>query len=332
MKSKSIKNQPPLAVLDEHPDWLNPLYAEFEKRNIPYEKIDISAAAYNPAKEIVLPFYVNRLSPSAAKRGHQTAHNYTLNYLQFLESAGARVLNGSHTVLLEVSKANQAALLHHLNIPHPKTIVTNSFDEILDNIEEFSFPVLIKPNCGGSGMGITKFNNRKELEQAIKNKTLRLPAEQVVVVQEFIQPKDGHIVRVETINGKVVYAMKVFTSGTFNLCPSDGCDLTRNESVTTTDAQSDLGYCVADATPDVRFELYPDLPWEIREAIEKIVSTARLECAGIEYVVNQKGDWFIYDINALSILRSSFKEEYGIDAWSLLAEFFVEQYYQALNT
>jgi len=269
------------------------------------------------------------LSPSAAKRGHQTAHNYTLNYLQFLESAGTRVLNGSHTVLLEISKANQAVLLHRLNIRHPKTIVTNSFNDILSNIEGFSFPLLVKPNCGGSGMGITKFDNRKELEQAIKHKTLELPPEQVVVVQEFIQPKNGHIVRVETINGKVVYAMKVFTSGTFNLCPSDGCDLTRNEVDTPAD-ESNLGYCVADATPDVRFELYPDLPEEIKEAIEKIVDVAGLECAGIEYVVNKKGDWYIYDINALSILRSSFKEEYGIDAWSLLADFFVEQYRKVL--
>jgi len=57
-----------------------------------------------------------------------------------------------------------------------------------------------------------------------------------------------------------------------------------------------------------------------RTAIEKLVKETRLEVAGIEYVVNNKGEWFIYDINALSILRSSFKEEYGIDGWGLLAD------------
>jgi hypothetical protein len=328
MKS-TIKSNVPLAVLDEHPDWLNPLYAEFERRGVPYKKIDISATSYNPAKEEILPFYVNRLSPSAAKRGHQAAHNYTLNYLQFLESSGARVINGSHTVLLEISKAQQAALLHRLSVPHPKTLVTNSFDEILNNIDDFSFPLLIKPNCGGSGMGITKFNSKKELIDAIKSQTLSLPQEQMVVVQEFIQPKDGHIVRVETIGGKVIYAMKVFTSGTFNLCPSDSCDLTRNEVVTSNSA-SDIGYCVADTSTDVRFELYPELPNEIKVSIETIVAEAGLECAGIEYVTGANGDWYIYDINALSILRSSFKEEYGIDGWRLLADYFIDQYHHAL--
>jgi hypothetical protein len=30
-------------------------------------------------------------------------------------------------------------------------------------------------------------------------------------------------------------------------------------------------------------------------------------------VVDKNGKWYIYDINALSILRASFKDEYGID-------------------
>ena len=112
--------------------------------------------------------------------------------------------------------------------------------------------------------------------------------------------------------------MKVFSKGNFNLCPSETCDNER-------EVKDELGYCVAESD-DVKFELYEDIPKEIVSAIEKIVKTAKLEAAGIEYVIDKKGKWYVYDINALSILRASFKEEYGIDAWGMLADFIIEEY------
>lgn len=315
----------PIIVLDEHPDWLNPLYEEFEKRGVPFKKIDISSASYNPLDTQTERFYINRLSPSAAKRGHQAAFNYTYNYLQHLENNGARIINGSHTVLLETSKAYQASLLKKLNISYPKTLVFNDQRVLANQLENFSFPVVLKPNCGGSGAGMYTFHSKKELLDALETNSITLPPENVMLLQEFIQPKDNHIVRVETINGKIIYAMKVFSQGTFNLCPSDSCDLSRMDS------SKELGYCAATPSKTVRFELYPDLPFEIRTAVEKIVKEARLECAGIEYLVDAADNWFIYDINALSILRSSFKEEYGIDAWALQADYFVSEYERVLS-
>lgn len=326
---KNIKRSFPIAVLDEHPDWLNPLYEEFRKRNVEYIKIDISSAAYDPQSKDVLPFYVNRLSPSASKRNHGTAFAYTYNYIKYLEGLGVRVVNGSHTVLLETSKAEQAALLRRLQIPQPKSIVSNSFSEIRKYINDFRFPVVIKPNRGGSGINIRRFNTKKELLEVVEKKEISLLSDGLFVMQEFIQPKDGYIVRVETINKKVVYAMKVFTKDTFNLCPADSCDLQR---VDNSDSSDDLGYCVATPTADVRFELHKDISPEIVETVEKIVAAADLECAGVEYVVGQDGQYYVYDINALSILRSSFKEQYNIDGWGMLADYFISEYKKQLNS
>lgn len=317
----------PIAVLDEHPDWLNPLYDEFKKRGFDYVKIDISSAAYNPQVTNIFPFYINRLSPSAAKRGHEAVFSYAFDYIKYLEDLGARVINGSYTVLLETSKAQQAALLRKLNISQPKSIVLNNVSLISNYIDQFNFPVVIKPNRGGSGMNIKKFNTQEDLIKSLDLNEISIPPDQLIIVQEFIQPKDGYIVRVETINKKVVYAMKVFTKGTFNLCPSDSCDLQRNIN----DQTDDIGYCVATPTDAVRFELYKDLPKDIKEAVEKIVREADLECAGIEYVVGENGEWYIYDINALSILRASFKEDYNIDGWGQLADYFINEYKKTIN-
>ena len=319
-------NNSPIGVLDEHPDWLDPLYSVFDERGVPYEKIDISTFSYNPQLKECLPFYINRLSPSALNRGHESAFAFTLDYITHLESMGARVINGSHTVLIETSKAKQASILSTLNIPQPRTIVLNNITQIEKYISDFQFPILIKPNCGGSGSGIQKFENPDDLKSATDAGGIDIPVNGLFILQEFIQPRDGHIVRLETINGKLAYAMKVFTDGSFNLCPSDGCDVDRS-----TPATDDLGYCPSTTDSDVRFELYRNPPSDVVSAVERIVAHAGMECGGIEYTVGQDGQWYIYDINPLSILRASFKEEYGIDGWGMLADFFINEYQKVVT-
>jgi len=319
-------NNSPIGVLDEHPDWLDPLYSVFDERGVPYEKIDISTFSYNPQLKECLPFYINRLSPSALNRGHESAFAFTLDYITHLESMGARVINGSHTVLIETSKAKQASILSTLNIPQPKTIVLNNITQIEKYISDFQFPILIKPNCGGSGSGIQKFENPDDLKSATDAGEIDIPVNGLFILQEFIQPRDGHIVRVETINGKIAYAMRVFTDGTFNLCPSDGCDVDRS-----TPATDDLGYCPSTTDSDVRFELYRNPPSDVVSAVERIVAHAGMECGGIEYTVGKDGQWYIYDINPLSILRASFKEEYGVDGWGMLADFFIDEYQKVVT-
>ena len=128
----------------------------------------------------------------------------------------------------------------------------------------------------------------------------------------------------------LIYAMKVFTTGAFNLCPSESCDLQREAPTTASPAANTPGYCPAVPADDVRFELYENPPREVIRAVEKIVGVAGRECAGIEYVVDKQGQWYIYDINALSVLSASFKQEYGIDGWGQLADFFIEEYHKVV--
>ena len=318
-------NKSPIGVLDEHIDWLDPLYSVFDEREIPFEKINISTFSYNPQSKDYLPFYINRLSPSALNRGHESAIAFALDYITHLESLGARVINGSHTVLIETSKAKQASILSTLNIPQPKTIVLNDINQIENYIADLKFPILIKPNCGGSGTGIQKFENQDNLKSAVNERKIDIPNNQLFILQEYILPRDGHIVRIETINGKLAYAMKVITDGSFNLCPSEGCDDDRSSTL-----GDELLYCPSTSDSGVQFKLYENPPVEIINAVERLVAYARIECGGIEYVVGEDGQWYIYDINPLSILRSSFKEEYGIDGWGMLSDFFIDEYQKVI--
>ena len=59
---------------------------------------------------------------------------------------------------------------------------------------------------------------------------------------------------------------------------------------------------------------------------------AGMECDGIEYTVGEDGQGYIYDINPLSILRASFKEEYCIDSWGMLADIFIDEYHKVVDS
>ena len=70
----------------------------------------------------------------------------------------------------------------------------------------------MKANIGGSGAGIVRFDSREALIKAAENGKLDLGIDQTALVQEFIPPRGGHITRVETLGGKYLYGIKVFTS------------------------------------------------------------------------------------------------------------------------
>src|SRR5712691_4724842 len=103
--------QRPIGVLFEHPEWFRPLFAELDRRGLPYEPIHAAEHIFDPAaREVRHSLLVNRMSPSAWTRGHQRAIFQTLHYLTYLGEIGAPVLNGRTAYELELSKARQIAL------------------------------------------------------------------------------------------------------------------------------------------------------------------------------------------------------------------------------
>ena len=40
----------PLAIYHEHPDWFKPLFAELERRGLPYERLDATSHSYDPSE------------------------------------------------------------------------------------------------------------------------------------------------------------------------------------------------------------------------------------------------------------------------------------------
>src|SRR5512143_830937 len=156
-----------IAIFYEHPEWFKPLFAELDRRGIAYDPLHAGEHRFDPA-ERVSPYalVVNRMSPSAYLRGHAGAIFYTLQYLAYLKSIDANVVNGYDAFRLETSKAMQLDLFERLRLAYPRARVINHPVQAVAAASELTFPVVIKPNIGGSGARIRRFDSPDELAAA----------------------------------------------------------------------------------------------------------------------------------------------------------------------
>lgn len=311
----------PIAIFHEHPHWFQPLFSEFDRRGTPYLRLNAEHHHFEVnGKRAPYSLLFNRMSPSAYRRGHGQGIFYTLNYLTNLERSGVRVVNGSRAFQVEISKALQASLLESLGLPHPKTRVINHVSEALAACAGLRFPVIVKPNVGGSGAGIVRFDSFRDLERAAAQGQFDLGLDSVALVQEFIPARDGRITRVEVLGGKYLYAINIYLTGeTFDLCPGDICKTHDGAALERTICPADAprsGLSVEAASP----------PLEVIAEVEKIMQAAGIEVGGVEYVVDDRdGQRLYYDINALSNFVADGERVVGFDPYARLADFLEQE-------
>ena len=307
----------PIAVYHEHPDWFKPLFAELERRELPYQRLDAASHTFDPSEDD-LPYsvVVNRASPSAYLRGHRQSTFHTLHWLRHLERMGIPVVNGSTVYSYELSKASQLDLLEELGLPYPRARAINDPAAAVAAARDLRYPVLVKANIGGSGAGIVRYESEAALAGAVARGAVDLGVDGVALVQESAPLRDGHIVRVETLGGKFLYAIKVYPAiGSFDLCPADACQ-------TTTGVELVRGACALDAPrTGLRVEGY-DAPADIIEQVEAISRRAGLDVGGIEYLVDDRdGKHYFYDINALSNFVADPVNVVGFDPWERFVDY-----------
>ncbi|HWS85594.1 MAG TPA: hypothetical protein VN282_01265 [Pyrinomonadaceae bacterium] len=314
--------QPPIAVYYEHSEWFRPLFAELDARGTPYIKVDAARHRFDPGagvEDFALLF--NRMSASSYLRGHGNALFYTRHYLRHLERRGVRVVNGSRAFDYETSKALQLSLFASLGFGFPRTRVVNSLEEVREAARGLEFPLVFKPNIGGRGAGIVRFESRDDLEYALGAGLVELGIDSTALVQEYLKPSGGHIVRVETLAGKLLYAMKVYTEGeNFNLCPAEICDVERAQETKGINAVGEV--CLADAPKaGLKVERY-EPPADIVEKVERIAAEAGLDIGGVEYLIDERdGRPRFYDINALSNFVADAVRVVGFDPHARLVDY-----------
>ncbi|CCH53945.1 hypothetical protein BN8_03080 [Fibrisoma limi BUZ 3] len=314
----------PIGIYYEHPEWFKPLFAELERRAIPYVKIDAAHHQFDPAEtESPYALVVNRMSSSAYLRGNGQGIFHTNGYLTHLERIGVRVINGTVATSIETNKARQLSLLASLGLKFPKTRVVNHVSRVTAAAHELRFPIVVKVNIGGAGAGIVRFDTSEGLINAVAQGSIDLGIDQTALVQEYVQPRGGHIVRVETLNGKFLYAMKVFTTGqSFNLCPAEICAIPEEPRAGLPQAE----FCLTEAPKKgIQVEAYTP-PAEIIADVERIAKAAQIDVGGVEYLIDdQTGEVLFYDINALSNFVADAVNVVGFDPYARFVDYLEQQ-------
>ncbi len=311
----------PIAVYHEHPDWFKPLFAELDRRELPYVRLDASAHLFDPSEnEAPYSLVFNRASPSAYLRGHRQSTFHTLHWLRHLDRIGVPVVNGAKVYSFELSKASQLDLLEELGLPYPASRAINNPSLAVEAARGLRYPVLVKANIGGSGAGIVRYESETALAGAVARGEVELGIDGVALVQESAPLRDGHIVRVETLGGEYLYAIKVYPAvGSFDLCPADACQTTNGIELV-------RGACAVDAPKTgLRVEGYTP-PKEIIAQVEAISRRAGLDVGGIEYLVDDRdGQHYFYDVNALSNFVADPQNVVGLNPWERLVDYLEER-------
>ncbi len=314
-----IADERSLAIYFEHPYWFRPLFEELDRRGIPFVKLDAATLSYDPGDtEVPYSLVFNRMSPSAYLRDAGSAILYTSHYLAHLHQSGVRVINGWQAWQTEISKAYQLSVLERLDLTYPRAKVIHDAAGAPGAARGLRFPIVVKPNIGGSGAGVRRFETLAELQSAVDE--LDLGIDRTALVQEHIPAEGGRIVRVEILDGRFLYAIRIYTDGTdFNLCPAD-------VSLDMDGTQLERSACSADAAENsLRVEGY-EPPVEIVSQVERIMTASGIEIGGVEYMIDDRdGQLYYYDINALSNFVADAPRVVGFDAFAKLADWLEQE-------
>ena len=265
--------KPRLAILYEHPRWFEALFAELRARGIAFDEWKAESLALDPARTEWPDLVLNRMSPSAHWRGNGCAQFAVLEMLRLLAARRVEVINGAAAYEVEISKLRQLEIFARCGLRSPRTRAANSAAVLLQAAAALKFPVILKPNCGGSGSGMLRCDSPRDLEQRVAE--IDFGADNVVLVQEYHAPRNGFIQRVEVLGGEVLYGLRIEATA-FNLCPADAC-----------------------APGQRRVERFEPPPHIATSALA-VARAARLDVGGVEYLEDASAEPLFYDINALS--------------------------------
>ena len=296
-----------LAILYEHPLWFEPLFAALDRRGIDYVRLTPDGgwdpAGSPPPARVVL----NRIAMSSFLRSGEHPIFHAQALLDHWRRGGARVVNGADVMAVDASKARQLSLIAGLGLAIPRTRVVHRAADVPAAAAAIGFPLVVKANIGGSGAGISRFDNLAEVTWASQAGELPSSVDGVLLVQDYVPARDGTIVRIETLDRRFLYAIEVAGGGAFDLCPADAC--VEGSGISMRAVQPDAG---------------------LVKAAETIARTIDLDVGGVEVMIDDRdGVARFYDINALSNFVAKPLDVLGWDPHDRLVDYLIGQIEEA---
>ncbi|MDX1460322.1 MAG: hypothetical protein R3348_04640 [Xanthomonadales bacterium] len=296
-----------LHILYENEDWMPPLRSALRHRGLTWAEHLMDGDRIEIGKLPEPGVWLNRMSPSSHTRGHQGGLLVAREWIFQLEQRGDRVINGSAALRLELSKLHQYAALEASGIRTPRTIGVVGREGLAAAARQMAMPFITKHNQGGKGLGVRLFESLGTFDAYVEGPDFEPSPDGITLLQQYIPPRDQTITRAEIVNGKFLYAVKVGTGQGFELCPADVCQVGDD-------------FCPTDGAG--LFSLREDISAQ-DPLIARLAAFTRdqgLDVAGIEWVEDDDGTPYVYDINATTNFNSDVETRHGLDGMGAIAD------------
>jgi hypothetical protein len=301
-------------IIHENSEWTVHLTQRLDELGLPYEEWFLDKGTVDLSATPPAGVFYSRMSASSHTRGHRFAPELTEAVLAWLERHERRVFNGSRALRLEVSKVNQYMALNAHGIRTPKTIAAVGKEQIVEAAKQLGAPSFItKHNRAGKGLGVQLFHSIEALQQYLESPAFEDSVDGITLVQEYIQAPEPFITRCEFVGGKFMYAVRVDTSEGFELCPADACQI------------GDLFCPVGETATRPKFEIIDGFSDPILEKYEQFLRANDIHIAGIEFIRDQNGTIFTYDVNTNTNYNSEAEARAGKFGMLEVAKFLGEE-------
>ena len=281
-------------VIHENPDWYAPLADAFGAAGVPHQEWRLGTGVLDLDEPPPAGVFWSRMSASSHTRGHPYAKDQSRGMLTWLESHGRRVVNGRRVLDLEVSKAEQLALLRAAGFDVPRTLAVAGTAGLAAAAAKLPAPFIAKHNQGGKGASVRLFASHDEFGGYLSSPEYAAPVDGITLLQEYLRAAEPRVTRVEVVGGEFVYAITADTArGGFELCPAEAC------AVPPRAGEEGPGGPAPAALPgtDGIFALRAGFEHPV---IARYLDFARqhgIEIAGFEFIETADGRLVTYDIN-----------------------------------
>ncbi|RIJ63301.1 alpha-L-glutamate ligase [Rummeliibacillus sp. TYF005] len=290
-------------IIHENSEWTDHLTKRLNELNIPYEEWFLDQGTVDLSSVPPEGVFYSRMSASSHTRDHRFAPELSNAVLAWLEFHGRTVFNGTDALKLELSKVNQYLALEKAGIRTPKTIAAVGKKQIIEAAKKLNTPSFItKHNRAGKGLGVQLFNSIEALEAYVNGPLYEEPVDGITLIQQYIKSPESFITRAEFVGAKFVYAVQVDTSKGFELCPADACQI------------NDLFCPVGEEVEEKpKFQIVDDsvLDLEQIKSYEEFLKAQNITVAGIEFIKDENGIVYTYDINTNTNYNSDAEAKAG---------------------
>ncbi len=279
-----------IGILYESNEWSDhKLAAEVKAHGIDVRLINLEDPASEQAT-LDCDLLVSRVFASAQFRDHAASLERMPRIAEEADRSGISLVNPARAHFFETDKRLATQTLAEAGFVTPRVFACGKPNML--NPATFSYPCVIKPNCGGRTTCTTIAHNAAEAQ-----KFLEAAPFIDFIVQEYIEPVRGFLTRIEIVDGT--------------------CALIVKRSI----AANGLSAYHLGST----YELYDDCSNEVKQTAERAARTLSFELGSFDLIEGDRGPCII-DANSVSNVSEDCTDLFGLDLMAEHAAYLARRY------